>query len=378
MSKEKYIFLFAFYFSIVLSKPLSVLFVTNKFPYEPRQYIDNQITGFIDAGIDVTILADRESLYTNYPLAQKYKFKDITFYKELPKNKRSFDIIYCQFPDMAKKMLIKRKNKLISGVVVGCFRAGCEFDLIQNNIDAYKQFFQEIDLILVVCNAFKKRLIAYGCPKEKILVHHSAIDVERFEFHERRLLPSEPIKIISIGRLHRMKGYNFTIEAIKKVKELYPNIQYNIYGMGSEYELLKNMIEQYNLQETVFLKGYCEHDRVPSVLCNHHIFILGSYTTETGSGEGIPNAFMEAMATGMPVIGTKHSGIPELLENGVTGFVAQEQDANDFSKKLVALIEAQELWPLFGKNGRDKVLKEHNKLIQNKKLKKLFETIKKQ
>lgn len=378
MINLRYIVILSFSIHLLLSKPLSVLFVTNKFPYEPRQYIDNQITGFIDAGVDVTVLADRESLHANYSLAEKYKFRDITFYKKLPENKKSFDIIYCQFPGLAKKMLLKRKNKLISGVIVGCFRAGCEFDSIQNNIDVYKQFFQEIDLILVVCNAFKKRLVSYGCPKEKILVHHSAIDVDRFYFYERKLLPTEPIKIISVGRLHKMKGYNFTINAVKKVKELYPNIQYNIYGMGSECESIKNMIEQYSLQDTVFLKGYCQHDSVPLVLYDHHIFILGSYTTETGSGEGIPNVFMEAMATGMPVIGTNHGGVPELLKDGVTGFVAQEQDSDDLARKLVALIEAQELWALFGINGRNKVLKEHNKTVQNKKLKKIFEKIKKQ
>lgn len=374
MINLRYMIFLSFFIHFILSKPLSVLFVTNKFPYEPRQYIDNQITGFIDAGVDVTILADRDSDYTSYPLAEKYKFKDITFYKELPENKRSFDIIYCQFPDMAKEMLLKRKAQLIFGKIVVCFRGASEFNHIKKGM---MPFFKDVDFILVVCKAFRDRLISFGCPLSKIKVHHSAIDVNNFEFQPRNLLPNELIKIISIGRLHKMKGYDVTIDAIRKVKDVYPNIKYNIYGIGNEESAIKNIIEQYDLQETVFLKGYIDHDLVSSVLHKHHIFILGSCTTKTGSGEGIPNVLMEALATGMPAVGTAHGGIPELLEDGVIGFIVDEKNSNELAEKIVLLIGKKNLWVSFGQKGREKVLKEHNKDIQNKKLIKLFKIIRK-
>lgn len=370
----KYYIMIMFFLQDIIfaTKSLKILFVSDKFPYQMRQYIDNQIAGFIDAGMDVNIFAEEPSDYTNYSIAKKYNFEAITFYKTLPQNKKSFDIIYCQFSNLAFKMLEKRNNHEISGIIICCFRAGDEFRLLEQNIDQYKFLFAYIDLILVVCEAYKKRLIDYGCPAEKIMVHHSAINLDDFPYHERIFPINQPIKILTIGRLHPMKGHRYLIEAINKIKNIYPSIQYNIYGVGRCYKELYEQIKLHNLENIVFLKGYCDHDLVADILHEHHIFILGSYTMPSGSQEGIPNVLMEAMATGMPVIGTKHSGIPELIEDGQNGFIVEEKNSEAIGKKIMYLIKNPHFWKKFGKNGRKKVIQEHNKIKQNKKLIDLF------
>jgi len=212
--------------------PLKVLFVTDFFPYEIRRYIDNQITGFIDAGVDVTILAKSKSAYVAYPLVDQYNLMKITFYQELPSDKRCFDIIYCQFSPLCNELITLKKAGLLQGKIVVCFRNGAEFKILEKNIAECKLLFKFVDLILVVCEAFKQRLINYGCSKKKILVHHSGIETEAFHFQKRKL-NNNAIKLITIGRLE-MKGHKFVIDAIAKVKLKFPNIKYSIFGEGKD------------------------------------------------------------------------------------------------------------------------------------------------
>lgn len=368
----KYIFLGIIFSVSINAKPLSVLFVTNKFPYEPRTYIDTQITQLIDLCMNVNVLASESSQFSDYPIAQQYNFENITYYKTLPPDKKEFDIIYCQFPGQAKKMLKERKKNNIFGKIVCCFRAGCELTDVANNLDYYKKLFQNVDLILVVCKAFKKKLIVYGCPPEKIIVHHSAIDIDSFTFKPRLFPQDEKIKILTIGRLHPMKGFNFLIEAIAQVKNIYPHIECNIYGTGSEYHNLKELIDTYNLQETVFLKGYAPHNSIPHILNEHHIFVSASYTTDTGSSEGIPNVLMEAMATGILSIGTKHSGIPEIITHNLNGFLVVERNSAQIAEQIIYLIKNQHCWDAISVNAREKVIKEHNIKKQITKLINIF------
>jgi colanic acid/amylovoran biosynthesis glycosyltransferase len=353
--------------------PLKVLFVTDKFPYQPRQYIDNQIAGFIDAGVDVRILASKGSFYENYALAEKYKFRDITFYKELPEDQRSYDIIYCQFASYGAKMLKMKKEGLVQGAVVACVRSGCEIEKIQKNSQKYETFFTDVDLLLPVCEAFKNHLIDLGCPTEKIMVHHSAIDVHQFKY-KKRTIKQDNVKIVTVGRLIERKGHKFIIEAVENLKVKYPTIICDIYGDGKLHQKLMDIIQDNDLENNVFLKGYCNHDILQTVLDEYNLFVLASYTRGLNK-EGIPNVLMESMAMGLPAIGTYHSGIPELIEDAVSGFLVPEEDSIVLAKKIDYVINHPELLEPLGKAARKKVIKEHCREKQNKKLLKIFNTL---
>ena len=95
--------------------------------------------------------------------------------------------------------------------------------------------------------------------------------------------------------------------------------------------------------------------------------------SQTGDMEGIPTVLMEAMATGLPVISTFHSGVPELVEDGVSGVLVGERDVCALSQAIQKLMDSVERWPIMGKSGREKVLKEFNIKKLNEQLEHIFE-----
>ena len=91
------------------------------------------------------------------------------------------------------------------------------------------------------------------------------------------------------------------------------------------------------------------------ILDNCQLFVAPSVTATDGNQEGIPNVPKEAMAMGLPVVSTQHSGIPELDQDGISGFLVRERDAEAIAEKLTYLIEHPEIWGQFGREGRAKV-----------------------
>lgn len=350
-----------------------VLFVTNKFPYEPRQYLNNQIEGFIDQGIEVTILAHEKS---NYSFTQDdyYNLEQKTYYTVLPLNKREYDILYYQFGGIGRKY-IEQVNPLYIGKKVVCFRGADATSELEEHPHKYDLLFKKADLILVVCQHFKNRLIAYGCPPEKIYVHHSGIDCNKFKFKERSSTTDKNIRIISVGRLTKMKGFCFALKAIAKLVKIIPNLRYEIIGNGELFDKLQTMITDLGLRKNVFLRGQLSHDEVITALNNAHIFLLTSCTTKEGEQEGIPNVLMEALASGLPVVATNHSGVPELIQDGISGFLVPEKNVNKLVQKLKYLIQHSDLWIKFAKAGAQRVYKYHNKEIQNKKVLNIFKKL---
>lgn len=135
---------------------------------------------------------------------------------------------------------------------------------------------------------------------------------------------------------------------------------------------LQKLINRLGLEHCVKLLGYKDHNVVLKKLNNSHIFLLASYTTFDGEQEGIPNVLMEAMATGLPIVATDHSGIPELVKHGISGFIAKEKDKKGLAKLILKLIQNQNIWGDMGKAGSLYVNKEHNNDLVNKKIINIF------
>jgi colanic acid/amylovoran biosynthesis glycosyltransferase len=357
------------------TEAISILFVTNRFPYEVRQYINNQIFALLKAGHIVHIFAHKAGTYSNNTQYAQYDLFSRIYYDVIPNHIRDFDIIYAQFGGSGVTCLRMLKKNIITGKLVVCFRGADATKHLHANPHLYDQLFKKADLLFVVCKHFKEILVSYGCLPEKIIVYHSGIDIDQFPYVPRKFPTCGPIKIISVGRLVPMKGHQILIEAIDIVRKQYPQILLTIIGDGWYRKNLETLIEQKQLQEYVVLQGYLPHTAVIAQVLDAHISILASITTADGEQEGIPNALMEAMATGMPVIGTYHSGIPELIIDGVSGLLVPENDAQALAEKIILLIENPEWWLSLGKSGAHYVTKEHNTERQNIRLMKHFKKL---
>ena len=132
--------------------------------------------------------------------------------------------------------------------------------------------------------------------------------------------------------------------------------RYTIIGGGPLRPELEELIRRLGLAERVTLAGPREHDAVHLTLSRAHIAIAPSVTSQEGDHAGIPVSLMEAMATGMPVVSTVHSGIPELVRDGVTGRLVPEGDVDALARALEDLIDHPLTWPAMGRAARRHVV----------------------
>jgi len=361
--------------------PLKILFVLTYFPESVSTAILNQITGLIDRGHEVVIYTKKiGDLEHAHPDINHYNLIDQTYFhtrrlNNLPPDLGTFDIICCQFGYRAVEFIEVYRDKNLKAKFVTCFRGSDLSKHIKENSKKYSQLFVTGDLFLPVCNFFRERLISLGCDPKKIIVQHSAVDCKKFSFRARTLQPNATIQIITVARLTEKKGLEYAIKAIKKLSQKFPNIEYKIVGTGPLKEKLEQFVTKLNMQEKIKLLGWASQDKVAALLNEAHIFIHPSITDQKGSQEGIPNALKEAMAQGLPVIGTFHAGIPELIENGVSGLLVPEKNAPALAKKIAFLIKNPDLWKNMGIAARKKIKNKFSRERTNDALVEIFQNL---
>ena len=115
------------------------------------------------------------------------------------------------------------------------------------------------------------------------------------------------------------------------------------------------MIQDLKISHQVNLLGWKNQQEIIDILDTCQIFVAPSVTAKDGNQDAPVNTLKEAMAMGLPVISTYHGGIPELVEDGVSGFLTPERDAEAIAEKLRDLIDHPEVWPQMGQAGRARV-----------------------
>jgi colanic acid/amylovoran biosynthesis glycosyltransferase len=342
-----------------IARPLKILFVVSSFPAASQTFIVNIMAGLIERGHDVTIFSFHKGdkhAYLHHDV-KKYHLLKKVIYKKFPKNIPTYDIVFCQFGYVGKTIAEMKElhDWLKKRKMVVCFRGSDITRKKWNNTKIYKNMFKTMDLALPVCNYFKRRLIALGCAAKKIKVHYSAIDCSRFRFRIREKKPEDPIHLISVSRLVTKKGIDFAIKAVALLIQKYPNLHFTIVGDGPERTYLNLLIRQLGLEDAISLCGWQSQEEVISLLDKAHIFLLPSRSAPDGNKEGIANALKEAMAMGLISIGTFHAGTPELIENGITGFLVPEKSIVELSQAIEYVIEHPEDWQRIALAARKKV-----------------------
>lgn len=298
-------------------------------------------------------------------------------YKKLEQmlRKHSFQLLHARFGTSGIKMMpLKRKwNIPLVTSFHGCDSPGTK--RMKNKKKSLQRLFSIGDFFTVPCQAMKKDLIKHGCPEDKIAVQYSGIELNQFPYKERILPTVGPVKIVYTGRLVEKKGTALLIKAFQKVHQIFPQTHLTLIGDGELKKSLVQLSKRLHLEKHIDFLGSLPHDKVAEELEKAHIFCLPSMKDRTGNQEGIPNAVKEAMACGLPVVSTFHSGIPELIEDGETGLLVAEKDINGIAEKLIYLIKHPETWNILGKKARAKIETDFNVQIQTDKLEQLFDRV---
>ncbi|MBI5233285.1 MAG: glycosyltransferase, partial [Deltaproteobacteria bacterium] len=185
---------------------------------------------------------------------------------------------------------------------------------------------------------------------DKIHVVHCGIDPDRFKPVARRA--SETIVFLSVGRFVEKKGHEFLLRSFKEAAKTLGNVQLRIVGEGHLRDGLMHLSEEIGIADKIVFMGVLSSQRVVEEMQKADIFVLHSVTGADGDREGIPVSIMEASASGLPVVSTRHSGIPELVIEGATGLLSAERDIEGFSNHMIALASSCDLRERMGAAGR--------------------------
>jgi colanic acid/amylovoran biosynthesis glycosyltransferase len=264
-----------------------------------------------------------------------------------------------------------RELGLIAGPIATVFHGkDMSAYLDKRNDNAYRHLFARGDLFLPISEFWKEKLIRLGADPSKIMVHRMGVDTSRFVATPRTLKPGEPVKFIGIGRMVEKKGFDDALAAfdIMRSKPNPPDATLTLIGDGPLREKMMRKAERRGLSDRVKFTGLLPHADVEKAIKDAHVFVLPSKTSKSGDMEGIPVALMEAMGTGMPVIATRHSGTPELVEHGVSGLLCEEGDREALAANMERLARMPERWPAMGAAAAAKVRSDFDLTYWNDKL----------
>ncbi|MEC9587194.1 colanic acid biosynthesis glycosyltransferase WcaL [Escherichia marmotae] len=406
---------------------MKVGFFLLKFPLSSETFVLNQITAFIDMGFEVEIVAlqkgdtqNTHAAWTQYNLAAKTRWLQDEPQGKVAKlrHRASQTLRGIHRKNIWQALNIKRygaesRNLILSAI---CGRVATPFhadvfiahfgpagvtaaklrelgvirgkiatifhgidissrEVLNHYTPEYQQLFRRGDLMLPISDLWAGRLQKMGCPREKIAVSRMGVDMTRFSPRPVKA-PATPLEIISVARLTEKKGLHVAIEACRQLKEQGVAFRYRILGIGPWERRLRTLIEQYQLEDVVEMPGFKPSHEVKAMLDDADVFLLPSVTGADGDMEGIPVALMEAMAVGIPVVSTLHSGIPELVEADKSGWLVPENDARALAQRLAAFsqLDADKLAPVV-KRAREKVEHDFNQQVINRELASLLQAL---
>jgi len=183
----------------------------------------------------------------------------------------------------------------------------------------------DVSKFVVKSHSMKSELTSLGCDPDKIEVIYGGINTDKIIF-KPRVPNKENLKILSAGRFVDKKGTEITLKFFYRFLKICPGAELTLIGEGELKNYVHQLIMRMGIESKVKIKDYMPHPLFIKELYRHNLFILPSRTAKDGDQEGIPNVLKEAMASGMPVISTNHSGIPELIKDMETGYLVDEND----------------------------------------------------
>jgi colanic acid/amylovoran biosynthesis glycosyltransferase len=202
-----------------------------------------------------------------------------------------------------------------------------------------------------VCDFLRQNLLKRGIEVPRFIVLHSGTKLDLFA--PRPAKKKTEIRFIQISSFGYYKGHKYTVAAFKQFLEKNPGIKARLQftGEGPTLEETRKQVEIAGLEHLIDFLGWVDHRRAMELLSESDYFVQHSITDEFGSTEGIPNSIMEAMAMELPILSTWHAGIPELVEEGVNGYLVAEGDVSAFAEKMAELCK----WPNRLPENREKI-----------------------
>ena len=229
-----------------------------------------------------------------------------------------------------------------------------DFRLKKNSFSRWK--YRQVDAFICASQAIAQLLAQDGIEASRIFTVHEGIDVERIahatpvSIHAELWLPSEAPLVVNVGALVEHKGQRHLVDAAALVVREVPDARFVILGEGPLRQGLEQQVRHLHLEKHVFLPGF--RADVLAWLKGADVFVMPSEM------EGLGTSILDAMAAGIPVVGTATGGIPEVIHDGTTGLLVPPGDPNALAASIVRLLKEPPLRARLGQAGWARV-REH-------------------
>jgi glycosyltransferase involved in cell wall biosynthesis len=203
-----------------------------------------------------------------------------------------------------------------------------------------RELFNAVPLVLARSKSLAERLLTLGCPPERLRINRTGVPLHEFPFIRRDAPVDGRWRFMQACRLIPKKGVATSLCAFAIFQKEFPNAELIIAGKGPLQSHLEELAEELGISRKVHFRGFLSQPELLDLYATSHAFLHPSETPPDQNQEGIPNSILEAMATGLAVVATKHGGIPEAVEEGRSGWLVEERDFEALAAAMKNLVRS--------------------------------------
>jgi glycosyltransferase involved in cell wall biosynthesis len=204
------------------------------------------------------------------------------------------------------------------------------------------EVFRNADRVICLTRKDAEDIGRLGCSLEKIRLVPNAVDTDMFKPCNER----EPNLVVWVGRFVHEKGVRYLIEAARIVVDTFKDVRFLLIGYGPLKADIIRLIHERNLEKFVNVVGPLSRNEIAKVLGRATIFVFPSLK------EGLPVSVLESMASGVPVVGSRISGVSDIVEDGVSGLLVPQKEHKFIAAAIMKLVEDSDMQRRFGRNAR--------------------------
>ena len=244
-------------------------------------------------------------------------------------------------------------------------------EVLEEHAETYPVMFREAAAIIAVSRAMERKLISLDAPSDK--VHYSPYGINCREFSGAD--PSNaPPAFIAVGRFVEKKAPQLTLAAFAEVHRALPQARLRIIGDGPLLDECRKLSRDLKIEQAVTFLGAQPHQAVREEMRNARCFVQHSVEAANGDCEGTPLGILEAGASGLPVVSTRHAGIADVVLEGQTGFLVEERDVEGMARNMLRLARDPDLASRLGHAARQRIKNHFSEEHSDSRLWKIIES----
>jgi colanic acid/amylovoran biosynthesis glycosyltransferase len=270
-----------------------------------------------------------------------------------------FDVVHCHYGNVGLRY--RMAARLWRAPLIASFYGyDCSSYPRARGDRVYEPLFREAHAVASLSGHMDDRLLRLGCPQR--LLRRVPLSVDPAEFHagargSRR--QGADARVLTVARLTEKKGIEYALRALAALAGEFSGVRYDVIGDGPLRDALVALAAALGLGDRVRFLGARPGDAVRAAMRDADLFVLPSVTAADGDEEGTPTVLLEAAFCELPVLSTRHAGIPELVREGESGYLVPERDVDALADGLRTLLRAPERWAAMGAAGRRLVERDH-------------------